>query len=150
MRFFVKTQARQNFGGAGGRGMGHDIGEAHMNFRYAVRVLRGFGFFQQGAALGIGGKHEIDQLAVASRRLLLDRTDARAARRLNGSALGGDLAADQAEQSGLAGAVAPDEADLGALGQRQAGGIEQKTRPKPVGEIGDREHGSTGEETFSS
>ena len=105
----------------------------------SVRVL---GLFQQGRAFDVGGQHEVDQLAVAAGRLLLDAADARAARNLrHRSALGGDLAADQAEQGGLAGAVAADKADLAALRQHGAGGVEQDAGAEAIGEVGDLQHG---------
>ena len=119
-----------------------DIGEADVDFRDPVRVVGGFRLVQQSGALDVGRKHEIDQLAVAARRFLLDAADARAARDGSRAALRRDLAADQPEQGGLAGAVAADESDLGALGQSHAGGIEQQARPEPVGEISDGEHGA--------
>ena len=57
------------------------------------------------------------------------------------AALRPDLAGDQAEEGGLAGAVAPDQAGLGAVRQRHGGVVDQQAMADPVGEVVDVKHG---------
>ena len=115
-----------------------------MNFRDAVRILRGLGLVEQGGAFAVGGEHEIDQFAVAAGGFLLDAADARAARQLDGSALGA-ISCGSAGTKWSCRRRCARRSRPWRLGQSQAGGIEQKARPEPVGEIGDLQHGSTGE-----
>ena len=77
----------------------------------------------------------------AGRRFLLDAADARALGDDDRAALGRELAADQAEERGLAGAVAPDEPDMRARGQRRGGVVDQQALAKPIGEGADMQHG---------
>ena len=60
----------------------------------------------------VGREHEVDEAFRAARRLLLDAADAQAFRDDDRAALRRKIAADEAEECGLAGAVAPDEPDM--------------------------------------
>ena len=66
----------------------------------------------QRRALRVGREHEFDEAFRAARRFLLDAADARALGHDDRAALRRKLAADEAEERGLAGAVAPHEPDV--------------------------------------
>ena len=57
------------------------------------------------------------------------------------AALGRKLAADKAEERGLAGAVAPDEPDMRARRQRGGRVVDQETLAEAIGEGADMQHG---------
>ncbi len=94
------------------RGMSADIEEAGVNFGDAAGIGRDFRFGEERRALAVGREDEVDQAFRSARRLLLDAADAQAFRCDDFAALGRELAADQAEKCGLAGAVASDEPDM--------------------------------------
>ena len=76
---------------------------------------------EEPRALGVGREHDVEQAFRAVRRFLREPADAAARRELHLALLGRDLAGDDAEQRGLAGAVASDEADAGTGRQRDRG-----------------------------
>ena len=86
------------------------------------------------------GKHEVDQLLRASRRLLLDAAEPGVSRRGDRAALGRELAADQPEESGLAGAIASDEPGSRAARQRRGRAVDQQSLAEPVGQVVDMKH----------
>ena len=96
---------------------------------------------EQRRAFGVGGEHHVDEPLGAARRLLRHRADARRARQADGAALGRDLALDDAEQGGLAGAVAADHADPRSRRHGEGGSVEDHAIADPVGQIVDVQHG---------
>ena len=124
------------------RRMGVDVDEASLDFGDALRVNRDFRFGVQRLAFNVGREHEVDEAFRPSRRLLLDAADARALGRKDRAALRRKFAANEAEERGLAGAVAPDEPDPRARGQRRAGAVDQQTFAEPIGKAVDVEHGA--------
>ena len=92
-------------------------------------------------ALAVGASTKSISVCRAAWRLLLDPADAGAAGKRDRAALGRDLACDQAEQRGLAGAVAADQADMRAGRQRHARPVDQQAFAEPIGEIVDMQHG---------
>ena len=120
--------------------MGVDIDEAGLDVGDAMRIARRFRFREQGGALNIGGEHEIEQAGRAARRLLLDAAEPHLPRHRDRAGIGRKIAGDHVEQSGLAGAVAADEADMRAF--RQSGGrfVEEDTRPEPEGQFIEMQH----------
>ena len=60
----------------------------------------------------VGREHEFDKTFRAARRFLLDAADAQALGHDDRAALRRKIAADEAEERGLAGAVAPHEPDV--------------------------------------
>ena len=92
-------------------------------------------------ALVVGGEHHLDQAFRPARRLLRHLADAGVLGQADRPALRPDLAGDQAEERGLAGAVRPDQADLGAVRQRHGGVVDQQALADPVGEVVDMQHG---------
>ena len=139
---FVEAEARQEARRAGGGGVGIDIGEPHVDLGDAVGVGGGFGFGQQAAALGVGGQHDVDQAFRATGRFLRDPADAGALGQADVAIVGRELAGDQAQQGGLAGAIAADEADLVASGNGGGRLVEQGAAFHPEGEIVDVQHGA--------
>ena len=94
-----------------------------------------FRFGEQARAFGVGRQHPIDQAVVPARRLLRDVADAGIARDRDGAVVGRDFALQQAQQRRLAGAVAPDEADLVAGRDCGRCPLEDRFALDPVGEI---------------
>ena len=94
------------------RGMGVDVDETGVDFGDALRVARGFRFGHQRRALRIGRKHEVDEALRSAGRFLLDAAEPRALGDDDCAALRRKVAADEAEERGLAGAVAADEPDM--------------------------------------
>ena len=81
------------------------------------------------------------KLSAPPGRFLLDAADARALRRDDRAALRRKVAADEAEERGLAGPVAPHEPNTGSRRQRRAGVVDQEALAKPIAEAVDVEHG---------
>jgi hypothetical protein len=111
-----EAQALEDGGGARLAGPGVDVGEAGLDLGDAVGVLGGVGFAEQGLALGVGCEDGVQEGDVVAGNLLRDAADAGAAGDLDGAGVERELAADEAEERGLAGAVAAHEADLVAGG----------------------------------
>ena len=104
-------------------------------------IARDFRFGVQRLAFDVGREHEVDEAFRPSRRLLLDAADARALGRNDRAALRRKVAANEAEERRLAGAVAPHEPDPRARGQRRVGAVDQETFAEPIGKAVDVEHG---------
>jgi hypothetical protein len=73
-------------------------------------------------------QHDLEQAVRPVRRFLRQPSYAPARRALDVALLGGNIAGNDAEQSGLAGAVAADQADAGA-GRNARGGAFQQLAP---------------------
>ncbi len=106
----------------------------------AVRVSGGLGFGEQGGALGVGGHHGFEHAEAVARRFLRYGADAGPLVDLDRARVDGNVALDQVEQRGLAGAVLAHEPRLGPVGQHQRGALEQGPPLDAVGEVGDGEH----------
>ena len=140
LRRGVEAEAGKDRAGARRRGMGFYVDEAGVDLGDLVRIGLDRLALEQSGALDIGGEHEIDERGRAARRLLLDASELQPRGQRDGSALRGDLAADEPEQGRLAGAIAADEAGARPRRQEHAGLVEQDARAEPIGEIVDREH----------
>ena len=119
-----------------------DISEPRADLGDPVRIGRGLRLRHQRRALGIGGEHDLDQRLRAAWRLLRDAADAPAPGQADIAALGAEIAGDDLEQRGLAGAVAADEADARAVRDGGAGMVEQQAFAEAVGDVVDRQHGA--------
>ena len=117
-----------------------DIGEPGLDLGDAMRVVRGFRLGQQRGALAMRLQHDLDQAFRPVRRFLRQPADAPARRDLDVALLGGDIAGDDAEQSGLAGAVAADQADARARRNARGGAFQQRASGNADREIVDDEH----------
>ena len=62
--------------------MGFDVDEPGLDLRDAVRIVRGFGFAEQGIALQIGLQHDFDQAFRSVRCFLGKAADTPARREL--------------------------------------------------------------------
>ena len=123
-------------------GMGLDVGKPGMDLGDTIRIGRGPGFGGQRGQLGIRSQHGVEQALGPAGRLLRDGSDAGPAEHRHLAVIRGNLSGDQAEQRGLAGPVAPDQADLPSLGHRDRGVIEKRPSADPVGKAVDLEHGA--------
>ena len=101
-----------------------DVDEPRLDLGDAFRIGRIFGFAEERGALGVGREHEVDQRLRAAGRLLLDAAEPRAFRNRDRAALRREFAANEAEERGLAGAVAPDEPHPRAARQRDGGVVD--------------------------
>src|SRR6185437_1245800 len=120
--------------------MGADIGEPGLDLGDAMRVVRGFGLRQELAAFDMRLEHDFEQAFGAVRRFLRKPPDAPARRQFDAAVLRSDVAGNDVEQRGLAGAVAADQADPGA--GRYAGGstLKQRAAGNAYGEVVDDKH----------
>ena len=124
-----------------GRGMGADVGEALVDVGDAAGIVRRFGLGEQARALLVGGEHELDQAVGSARRFLRHPADAGGAGHVDAAVVGLQLAGDQAQQRGLARAVAADEADLVPRRNARRGLVEDDAPLDAVGEVVDVQHG---------
>jgi hypothetical protein len=127
-------------GGAGFGGMRVDVDEPHLDIGDAVRIGRRLGFREQGArSLSAASTISISESSVPGascatwpmRVFFGSETDA---------CLGPRSPVMTLEQRGLAGAVAADEAGLGARWERNAGVVEKQAAGNAGGNIGNRDH----------
>ena len=120
-----------------------DLDEPRLDLGSAQRLRAGFPLGEEICALAVGGEHGRQRRRVTPRRLLREKPDAVAARHDNVAAIGQEAPADQVEQGRLAGAVAPDEAELAAIGDLGVGLIEEgaaMAAADAVGQAGNRQH----------
>ena len=103
----------------------------------AMAVGGVLGLVQQALPLGIGGEHGLQQALRPFRRLLRDAADPRPVGQPDLAGIGVQVAGDQLQEGGLAGAVAPDQAGLVAAGQAHAGALEKRAPGDPAGQVGD-------------
>jgi hypothetical protein len=121
--------------------MGVDIGETKLNLGDPMRVGSGLGFLQQAGAFDIGGKHRVDQRGFTAWGFLRHGADLGIARQADGARFRLEIAQDQMEEGRFAHAIAPDEADLVAVGNGDAGVFEEKPSGNAVGESVNMQHG---------
>src|ERR1700722_873751 len=116
------------------------VDETRMDLGNALGFVRGFRLSHQRLALLVSGEHEVDEAFGAGGGFLLDAADARAFGNDGDAALGRELAADNPEERGLTGAVAPNEPDMRARGQRRGGVVDQEALAKAICEGADMQH----------
>ena len=104
----------------------------------------GVGLGEQGEAFGVALQHGVQQRGVARGRLLRDGGDAGAGGEADVAAVQRQLAGDGAQQGGLAGAVAADQADAAALVHGEVGTVQDGASAKADGGAGDDEEGHGG------
>ena len=95
---------------------------------------------EKPGALGIGLEHDVEQAFGAVGRFLGEPPDAAARRDQDVALLGRELAGDDAEERGLAGAVASHESDPGTGRQGDCRAVEQNASANPIREVVDAEH----------
>ncbi len=113
LRRLIEAETGQDGGGAGRGGVGADGQQTIMQLGQAVRV-RGFRLRQQRQPFRVALQHDIDQGLRTLRRLLPHRRQLRAGGEADVAAVHRQFAGDGAQQGGLAGAVAADQADAAA------------------------------------
>ena len=117
-----------------------DIGETGLDLGNAMGILRGLGFRHQPVALGVGRQHDFDQALRAAGCFLGQPPNAPAWRHLHLAVLARDVAGDHAEQRGLAGAVAPDQADAAAGRDARGRAFQKSAAGNADGEVVDDKH----------
>ena len=139
-----EAKPAQDLRRARGRPVGVDLGQAGIDLADMFGI-GGLQRRQQPVALDVGGQHGVEQRDRAGRMLLVHRCDTGGLWIADLAAAGLQLALDQLEECGLAGAIAADQTDLGADGQGDGRGIE---KPAPIGvedQIIDAKHGEGSE-----
>ena len=121
--------------------MGVDIGKSSVDLGDAVRIGGGLFLLQQRRTLDIGLEHDLDQRLLGAGRFLRHLADAGAFGQADRAGLGGEIAGDRLEQRRLAGAVAADEASLGAARQGQRCMVEKQAPRHAQREVVDDKHG---------
>ena len=104
-------------------------------------IARRLSLRHERGALQVGREHRVDQRGGGRWDLLRHAADAGARGQLDRARVELQLAADQAEQRRLAGAVAAHDPDLVAGGHVGRGPLEQRTPGDGVGDRVDAEHG---------
>ena len=115
--------------------MGADFGKPIVDFTDAGGIMRGVRFLEQRGALQISGQHRIDQALMSARRLLGERPDARPAIEQYRSAVRLQFARNQAQQGGLARAVAAHQRRAASGRDRNRGVFKDCAPGDPVGEV---------------
>ncbi len=100
----------------------------------------GLQLLHQAGAAGVGLQHGVEQGDRGGGVLLFDGADARVAGHGDVAVALAQVAQDDLEQGGLARPVAADQPDFGAVGQADAGVVEEATPPGVVDEIVDAKH----------
>ena len=126
LRRLVEAKPGQDARRAGGRGMGVDVRKPRVNFGDPVRVFRRLGLGTQRGKLGMRGQHRFKQRLRPARRLLRHMRDGRVFGKVDRAVVGVDLARDQAQQRGLAGAVAAHKPNLVPVRNGRRGLLEQR------------------------
>ena len=137
----VEAETGQDACGPRRGGMGADVAEALVDVGDAAGIVRRFRLGEQARAFAVGGEHELDQALRSARRFLRHPADAGGAGNIDAAVVGLQLARDQAQQRGLARAVAPDEADLVPRRDARRGLVEDDAPLDAEGEVVDVQHG---------
>ena len=137
LRLGIEAEAVQDRARARRRGMRLQLMQALVDVGDAMAVGGVLRLLQQALPLGIGGQHGLQQALRPVRRFLRDAADPGAVGQADLAGVGVQVAGDQLQQGGLAGAVAPDQAGLVAAGQREAGTLQKRAPGDPAGEVGD-------------
>ena len=137
-----KTEPGQDRGGAGRGRVRANVGKPGLDLGNAVRVLRRLGFRQQVGAFRIGAQHHLDQPVRAVRSFLRQPPDAPARRHGDAAVLRCHIAGDHREQRGLAGAVAPDQADARPGRNIDRSALDQRAAGDADGKVVDDQHGA--------
>ena len=141
LRGRIEAEPVQDRGGAGRRRMRADIDEPRLDLG-APKAVGPLRFRHQARTFDIGGEDDGMQRLGAGRRLLRHRADAHALGHRDRARIHRPLAEDRLEQGGLAGPVAADETDAGAIGDREARAVEDQALADAEGEVVDAEHGA--------
>lgn len=141
LRLGVETQPLQDRRGAALGRPGVDIGQTMLDLGDPVRIGGGLGLLHQRGAFGIGGQHRVEKRSRGGGHLLRHAADARAGGQGDLAPFQRELAPDQPEERGLAGAVTADEADLVAGGNRSGGALKERPSLDRVGDVRNAQHG---------
>ena len=144
LRVGVEAEAGQDGRRPRGRRVRADRAQPLVDRAHAVQARVRVQLGEQRQALGVAGEHGVQQRLGAGRRLLPDLRHAGAGRDADLPAVDREVAGDGAQQGGLAGAVAADEADAAAWVDGQVRPFEQGAAADPQRDAGDREQAHVG------
>ena len=116
----VEAEPGQDAGGPARRRMGVDLDQPGLDLGRPQRLRPGLPLGEQAGTLTVGGKDRVERARLGPRGFLREKTDAIAAWQFDRPAIRLQCAADQVQQGRFAGAVAPDQPDLAALGDLRA------------------------------
>ncbi len=102
-----------------------DVRKPRVDFGDPVRILRSLGLGTQRSKLGMRGQDGLKQRLGTARRFLRDMRDGCVPGKVDGAVVGVDFARDQAQQRGLAGAVAAHKPHLVPVWNARRGMLEQ-------------------------
>ena len=136
----VETQPGEYARGSARRRMGVDLDQPRLDLGGAQRLGPGLPLGEEAGALMVGGEDRVERARLPARRLLRQKADPIAARQFDRPAIRLRGAADQVQQGRFAGAVAPDQPDLAALGDLRARLVNEGPPADAVCQAGDRQH----------
>jgi hypothetical protein len=136
----VETEPGEDARGPALRRMSVDLDQPGLDLGNPQRVRSGLSFGQQAGTFSVGGKDRFERVRLPTRRLLREKPDPIPARQFDRSAIRLQCAADQVQQGRFAGAVAPDQTDLAALGDLCARLVDERPPPDAVCQAGDGQH----------
>ena len=111
LHFFIKAEAHEDAGCAGGRCVGIDCHQSLIDVAQPVRIMAGFAFGQQCRAFGVGSDHGFKRGCGAAWRILRDIADAGGARHFHAAFIWLERANHHLHQRRFARTIAADEAD---------------------------------------
>ena len=138
--FLVKAQAGQDARGAGRGGMGVDRDQPFVHFGQPVAIGAAFAFRHQRGALGIGRQHGFEGRGVPAGGFLRDIAKPAAAGHGDAAAVRLQHAGNDADERGLARAVAADQADPPARRQLCGGIVNDRPPAKANRNSGQVQH----------
>lgn len=115
MRCLIEAEPGENACGAGRGGVGGDVAQPAMDDRHTLRILSAFGLCQKLRALFISRQYNVADGDGGRGSLLRDLAEAAPAGDVDFTAIGRKLTGQQTKKRGLSRAIAPHEADAGAV-----------------------------------
>ncbi len=122
--------------------MGVDVDQAGLDLGDPVGIGDALGVGEQPLALAIGRQHDLARGRLAARRVLRHPADPGIAADAHRAEIGLGLALDQAQQRGLAAAIAADQAHPVTGGHVHGGAFQQQTAADTQTDIVDVQHGA--------
>ena len=140
MRLFIETEPGKNPGRASGGGMRIDIAEPRVDFADAMRIVGRLGLRSERGQLGVRRQHRFEQRLRATRRFLRNMREPGILGKADGPVIGMKLTRNQAQERGLARAVAPDKADFMPFGNGDGRVLEKRPPFDAEAQIIDMQH----------
>ena len=122
------------------RRMGVDLDEPGLDLGGPQRLCADLPLGEQAGKLAVGSEDRFERARLTPGRFLRQKPDPVPARQLDRPAIRLPGAADQVQQGRFAGAVAPDQPDLGSFGDLRARPVNEGPPADAVCQAGDRQH----------